>query len=359
MEPPPPPPPRSSLRRWVVAMSLMVLVLVGAAAGVGVSLLHGTSSTESGSNGSVSGSVSQVDHAVVDITSRLAGDVGVAAGTGMLISSSGQVLTNNHVVQSGARITAQVDGSGADYPATVVGVDPVHDVALLQLQGASGLPTISFGDSSSVKVGDGVTALGNALGQGGVPVASSGNVTALGQTITVSNDMGGNETLNNLIEIDAQILQGDSGGPLLDSSGKVVGMVTAAEVSGPRRNPTSTAGYAIPANDALSVVHQIQRGGGGSVQVGNPPIIGVEIAAGGNGAGVMVSGVQPGSPADQAGISPGDVLTAVDGQAVTSAAQLSSAVRVHKAGDQIRVAWIDTRGQPHSGSLRLVAGPPA
>lgn len=359
MEPPPPPPQRSPLRRWAVALALVVVVLVGAAAGVGVSFLHGAPSADQANGGTVSGTVDQVDHAVVDITSRLSGDVGVAAGTGMVISSAGQVLTNNHVVQNGARITAQINGAGAEYPATVVGVDPIHDVALLQLQGVSNLRTVSFGDSSSVKVGDAVTALGNALGQGGVPVSSSGNVTALGQTITVSNDMGGSETLNNLIEMNAQILQGDSGGPLLDSSGKVVGMVTAAEVSGPRRNPTSQAGYAIASNDFLGIVRQIQRGGGGNVQVGNPPVIGVEVTGNGGANGVTVSGVQPGSPADQAGIAAGDVITAINGQAVTSADQLRNDIRAHKVGDQLRIAWSDQEGQAHSASVRLVGGPPA
>lgn len=358
MEPPPPPPRGSSFRRGMVVLALVVVVLAGAAAGVGVSVLHTTSSQDA-SNGAVAGSIDQVERAVVDITSRLSGDLGVAEGTGMVISSGGQVLTNNHVVEQGARITAQIDGSGPEYQAAVVGVDPVHDVAVLQLQGVSNLPTVTFDDSSRVKVNDAVTSLGNALGQGGTPVASSGTVTALGQTITVSNDMGGSETLNNLVEIDAQILQGDSGGPLLNASGKVIGMVTAAEVSGPRRNPTSHAGYAIPSNDVLSVVRQIQHGGGGDVQVGNPPVIGVEVNSSGGASGVPVSAVEQGSPADQAGISAGDVITAIDGHAVTSADQLRNDIRAHRVGDQVRLTWTDPEGQSHSASVRLTGGPPA
>lgn len=358
-EPPPPPPAPPSVRRWMVAVVLITLVIIGGIAGVGVSLWR-TATPAGTPTGSVSGSVNQVDKAVVDITSRLADGSGVAAGTGMVISPTGEVLTNNHVIRGGARITAQIDGAGTEYPVSVVGVDPVHDVALLQLQGTSNLPTVSFADSQPLKVGDTITALGNALGQGGQPVASSGSVTAVGETITVSDEMGGSETLSNLIQIDAQILQGDSGGPLLNAAGKVVGMDTAAEVSGPRRAPQSTAGYAIPANDALNVVRQIQRGGGGSVQPGSPALLGVEGAdSGASRPGVAVTGVQSGSPAEQAGLSNGDVITAIDGQTITSTAQLRTAVLGRKVGDQVRITWVDSGGQTHSASVRLVGGPPA
>ena len=358
---PPPPAQKPGFRRWFIAVMLLVVVVIGAVVGVAVSVWRGAESpvaTTSGS-GSVSGSVEAVDRAVVDVTSRLADGSGIAAGTGMIISSSGEVLTNNHVVRDGAHITAEVDGAGPDIPATVVGVDAVHDVALLQLQGVSGLPTVSFADSASLHVGDGVTTLGNALGQGGQPVSSSGDVTALGQTITVSDEIGGSETLNNLIEINAQILQGDSGGPLLNSSGKVVGMDTAAEVLGVGRDPSSIAGYAIPSNDALNVVKQIQHGGGGTVQPGNVAVLGVEVVGNGTSHGVPVSGVQPQSPADQAGIAAGDVITSIDGKSVTSPSDLRTAIQAHKVGDQVRVGWTDAEGASHTATVRLAAGPPA
>lgn len=358
---PPPPPHERRFRRWFVAVMLLVVVVVGAVAGVGVSLWRGVESpvaTTSGS-GAVSGGVEAVDRAVVDVTSRLADGSGVAAGTGMIISSAGEVLTNNHVVRDGAHITAEVDGAGPDITATVVGVDAVHDVALLQLQGVSNLPTVSFADSSSLHVGDGVTTLGNALGQGGQPVSSSGDVTALGQTITVSDEIGGSETLNNLIEINAQILQGDSGGPLLNSSGQVVGMDTAAEVLGVGRDPSSIAGYAIPSDDALNVVKQIRHGGGGTVQPGNVAVLGVEVVGTGTSHGVPVSGVQPQSPADQAGIAAGDVITSIDGKSVTSPSDLRTVIQGHKVGDEVRVGWTDATGASHTAPVRLAAGPPA
>ena len=356
----PPPPPARRFPRWFVAVILLVVVVVGVVAGVGLSFWRSADNPASISGSrSVSGSVEAVDRAVVDVTSRLADGSGIAAGTGMIITSSGEVLTNNHVVRDGAHITAEVDGAGPDIPATVLGVDAVHDVALLQLQGVSNLPTVSFADSSSLHVGDGVTTLGNALGQGGQPVSSSGDVTALGQTITVSDEIGGSETLNNLIEINAQILQGDSGGPLLNASGNVVGMDTAAEVLGVGRDPSSIAGYAIPSNDALNVVKQIRKGGGGTVQPGSVAVLGVEVVGTGTSRGVPVSGVQPQSPADQAGIAAGDVITSIDGRSVTSPSDLRTAIQAHKVGDQVRVSWLDAGGAGHTAMVRLAAGPPA
>ena len=360
-EPLPPQPGERSFRHWFVAVVLLVVVVIGAVAGVGLSMWHGgdSSAVSSSGGGSVAGDAVTVDRALVDVTSRLADGSGIAAGTGMIISSSGQVLTNNHVVRDGAQITAEVDGAGRDIPATVIGVDAVHDVALLQMQGVSNLPTVTFADSSSLHVGDAVTTLGNALGQGGQPVSSSGSVTALGQTITVSDEIGGSETLSNLIEIDAQILQGDSGGPLLNGSGQVVGMDTAAEVLGAGRAPSSIAGYAIPSDDALRVVKEIQHGGGGTVQPGSVAVLGVEVVGTGTSRGVPVSGVQPQSPADQVGIAAGDVITAIDGRIVTSPDALRRTIQAHKVGDQVGVRWDDSAGQSHAATVTLAAGPPA
>ena len=357
---PPPPASRHATARWIVSLLLIGFVIAGTATGVALLISRGSplSFTTSSGGDAVSGTIAQVDQAVVDVTSRLIGNQGVAAGTGMVINSSGLVLTNNHVIEGGSSVTVQIDGQGPEYNATVVGDDPVNDVALLQMQGVSGLATVTLADSSGVNIGDAVTALGNALGQGGTPNASSGTVTALGQTITVSDEMGGTETLNNLIEMNAPIQRGDSGGPLLNDAGKVIGMDTAAEVGGRRSSSPSTAGYAIPINSAMSIVRQIQQGGGGSVQTGNPPIIGIDVTDAGSANGVPVAGVQSGSPASQAGIVAGDTITSIDGRAVSSATGLRNAIRAHKVGDQIKVGWTDASGQSHSSTLTLIAGPP-
>lgn len=358
---PPPPPPRRAIGRGIVAVVVMACLVVGAAAGVVVLVTRQGPFGPLSDSGAVSGQVAQVEQAVVDVDSRLAGGQGIAAGTGMVITSGGEVLTNNHVIEGAQTSEVQVDGSGPTYPASVIGYDAVNDVALLQMQGASGLPTVGVGDSSSLNVGDSVTAIGNALGQGGPPAVTQGSVTAVGQTITVAGDQGQTETLSDLIEMNAPIQQGDSGGPLLDSSGKVVGMDTAAEVGSGRRQSTSSSGYAIPVNDAMAIVRQIQRGGGGSstVQTGSPPILGVDVSpTSGSSSGVAVSGVEPGTPAERAGIVAGDVITAIDGTDVSSPDGLRTAVRSHHVGDSVTVSWTDTGGQSHSATVRLIAGPP-
>src|SRR5207237_4389226 len=167
--------PGGAFARGVFPVLLFVLLVTGATAGVIVLITRqGALSSLYGSSGATSSAVAQIDQAVVDVTSRLAGGEGSAAGTGMVITSSGEVLTNNHVIAGADTITAQIDGAGPVYTASVVGDDPVNDVALLQLQGVSGLPTVSVGDSSSLSVGQQVTAIGNALGQGGTPTMSQG-----------------------------------------------------------------------------------------------------------------------------------------------------------------------------------------
>src|SRR5262249_37064580 len=156
-------------------------------------------------------------------------------------------------------ITVTVTSSGQTYPATVVGVDPPDDVAVLQIQGASGLSTVSLADSSTVSMGQKVAAIGNALGKGGAPKITGGSVTALGQAISVRDDAGRLEQLHNLIQTNAQISPGDSGGPLVNASGQVVGMITAGAKTVPDQT-TSQTGYAIPVNDAAAIVNQIRAG---------------------------------------------------------------------------------------------------
>ena len=199
---------------------------------------------------------SQVDPALVDIDTTLA-QGGATAGTGMVLTSSGLVLTNNHVIENASTINVQVIGSQRTYSATVLGYSVTDDVALLQLQNASGLKTVTTGNSSNLSVGQPVVAIGNAGGTGGTPTAVGGTITALNQTITAGDAGTLSETLNGLIETNADIQPGDSGGALVNTSGKVVGMNTAAA----QTNGTSTnQGYAIGINQALSLANQIKSG---------------------------------------------------------------------------------------------------
>lgn len=300
----------------------------------------------------------KVDPAIVDITSNLSG--GTAEGTGMVITSGGQVLTNNHVVQGATFVTAQVAGTGRKYTATVVGTDPADDVALLQLQGASNLRTITVGDPSKVATGDPILAIGNALGRGGVPAVAAGTVVAKQQTITATDDTGANaETLTNLIQVDANVLPGDSGGPLVDASGTVIGMDTAASSSGRgfRFRGTSAQGFAIPIDAAMSIVQQLRNGGGAPMTTAQTALLGVEVsdASSQGTAGALVVGIAPGTPAESAGLAPGDVIVTFGGRSITSPSTLTTAVRATKPGDRVQVAWLDQNGQQHSATVQLAA----
>ena len=155
-----------------------------------------------------------------------------AKGTGIVLTSNGEILTNNHVINGATSVSVTDIGNGKTYKATVVGYDESHDIAVLQLSGASGLTTATTGDSSTVNVGDSVVALGNAGGAGGTPSVAAGAVTALNQSITASDESSGSsEQLTGLIETNADIQAGDSGGPLVNSHGQVIGIDTAASTN--------------------------------------------------------------------------------------------------------------------------------
>jgi len=322
---------------------------------------------------------SQVDPGLVDIVSTLGYQQAEAAGTGMVLTSSGEVLTNNHVIEGATSITVADIGNGRSYQAKVVGYDQTKDVAVLQLQGASGLSTVSLGDSSSAAVGQKVTAIGNAGGKGGTPSVVTGQITGLGASITASDEGSGtSEQLTGLISHNAAIQPGDSGGPLVDSAGHVIGMDTAASSSaanGFQFQPGSQAGgqaggqtqaFAIPINEALSVADQVEAGNASStVHIGATAFLGVEIQSADNaaqdgvptGTGAEVAGVLPGSAADNAGIAQGDVITSVDGQSVSSPSALQSAMEQHHPGDSVTIGWTDQFGQSQSATVTLATGP--
>jgi S1-C subfamily serine protease len=299
----------------------------------------------------------RVDPAIVDITVTIAGQ-GQGEATGMILTSSGEVLTNNHVVKGATSISVQVNGTGPQYRATVIGVDPTDDVALVQMTGVSGLPTIPLGTSLSVAVGDQIIALGNALGRGGTPAVTPGVVTGLDQSITVSDPSSNNaETLTGLIQVQAAIQPGDSGGPIVDGSGRVVGMTTAASA---RARRTGRIGFGIPIDNAMTIARQIQSGGGPNVLPGQRGILGIEVDSRARAAGgAVVVGVQPGSPAAGAGMIIGDVITRVDGKTVDSADALSSVLQGRKPGDVVTVQWDSQSGRQHSARVTLASGPPA
>ena len=238
--------PAPSTRRRLLGLGGLRLVRLGLRLG-------------SGSSSSVADDVSP---GLVDINSTFSYQGAGGAGTGIVVSSDGEVLTNNHVIDGATKITATDIGNGKTYDATVVGYDPSHDVAVLKLSDASGLTTAKLGDSSSLKVGDAVTGIGNAGGVGGTPSSADGSITGLNQTITASDEFGGtSERLNGLIQTDADIQPGDSGGPLVDGQGRVIGMDTAGS-AGFQFSGDSGQAFAIPINDALKIALAIVSGKG-------------------------------------------------------------------------------------------------
>jgi S1-C subfamily serine protease len=295
---------------------------------------------------------------VVVIDTNLAYQGGQAAGTGMVLTKSGEVLTNNHVIAGATQIQVVVPQSGQRYAAHVVGYDKTADVAVLQLSDASNLKTVTTGDASKLGVGDHVTAVGNAQGTGRLTPAE-GTVTALNRSITAQDDSGG-ERLSGLIETDAALQPGDSGGPLLDRSHRVVGMDTAA-ASGSRfaayRSTGGGDGFAIPIGRALAIAQRIVSGqGSAEVHVGGTAFLGVEVADSGTG-GATVVGVVGGGPAEAAGLVEGDVITAIDGQAVNAADDVGSVIRSRAPHASVTIDYLDATGTPGTASVTLGSGP--
>ena len=240
----------------------------------------GSSSAPNGTTSSAplsAAAIAKLDSSIVDITAETATKTGQVAGTGMIITSNGEVLTNNHVIDDTINIKAKVVGTGTTYSVKVIGYDATDDVALVQLVGASNLPTISLGNSSNLSPGDSITVLGNALGRGGAP-AVTGTVAQLGAQITASDDSGDNETLTGMIQVSAAIQPGDSGGPEVNSAGQVIGMTTAGQTSGnPNQAAGSTTGFAIPINKAMSIVSEIRSGSGPNIHIGLAALLGVAV----------------------------------------------------------------------------------
>ena len=437
--PMPPMPPRPPRRR-VGALSYLLVALAAGALGAGsvVALYHPTANNTSQASpqpsssalnppppssavpqpGSSSPSTSAGEQAIVNkvapglviINTTLQYNSEQAAATGMVITSDGLVLTNNHVIEDSTSINART-ANGHQYQAKVLGYDVTGDIALIQLQGASGLKTVPIGNSSSLKTGDSVVGMGNAEGQNAI-VPVTGQVTALNQTITAGDEGGSvtQETLHDMIQTNADIVSGDSGGPLANSAGQVIGMDTAGNDGGFAVQQNSS-GYAIPIQNALAVVAQIRQGQASStVTIGYPPFMGVYIGQGsnsdpqaqaqlqnggngfggngfggfggngnGNGnqncytsdqnlvapanianvnSGTLILGTICGGPAMAAGMTAGSVITAVNGQAIGSPDSLTGVVSKFKPGTTINVTWVSPSGHRSTSSIKLSAGPP-
>ncbi|MHB8488089.1 MAG: S1C family serine protease [Candidatus Dormibacteria bacterium] len=313
--------------------------------------------------------IAKLDSAIVDITADTAVPGGQVAGTGMIITSNGEVLTNNHVISDTVNIRAQIDGTGTTYRVKVIGYDINDDIALVQLVGASNLPTVPIGDSSKLSPGDPITVLGNALGRGGTPAVVSGTVAALGAQITASDDSGDNETLTGMLQVSAAIQPGDSGGPEVNAAGQVIGMTTAGQTSGnPNQQTASTTGFAIPINKAMQIVAEIRSGSGPHIHIGLAALLGVKVSAtvptplpDGTGVdctasratqGAWVSGVTA-NPAVSAGVTACGRITSIGGSTITNTSDLHIAMGGFQVGQTVTLTWIDSSGASHTASITL------
>lgn len=288
-------------------------------------------------------------------------DESLVAGTGMVLSPSGEILTNNHVIEGATAISVTDVGNRSMYPASVVGYDRALDIAVLQIAGGSGLKTADIADTSQVTIGEGVIAIGNGAGTGGAPSYSGGSITATGQSITAEDETSADsEQLSRLVETNADVIPGDSGGALVDAAGKVVAMLTAGsqgfEVPGP-----ATEGYGIPIGEALSVASQIERGRGtGTVHVGATASLGVYLGPATPGSpGAAITEVVPGGPADSAQLVPGDTITAFEGRPVGSPDSLTSLLLRDTPGAWVDIQYLDPSGQRQVVEVQLDSGPPA
>jgi serine protease Do len=307
----------------------------------GPALLNGTTNIET--------VIDKVLPAVVsiDATSGSSGLGNEEQGTGTIITSGGEVVTNNHVIAGATTITVTLWGTTKPMPATLVDTDPTNDVALLQITSASNLPTVSYGNSDDVQVGDGVVAIGNALGlSAGSPTVTQGIISATGRTVQASDATGTvTETLTNMFQTDAAINPGNSGGPLVDSSGKVIGMNTAVASSG--SSQAQNIGFAIPANRISQLLPKLRTKSIGNSTQNGSGYLGVfietltpELRSAYNFVpteGAVVTEVTSGSPADAAGIEQGDVIVSINGKSVTSADQLTTTIQADAPGTRVTI----------------------
>ncbi len=292
--------------------------------------------------------VKRVEKSIVSIDVKGSGEED--QGTGMILTSDGLVVTNNHVIAAAAQsgsITVTQTGSTKPLPATLIGTNPINDVALIRINNAHNLPTVTFGNSNALEVGDSVVAIGNALGlAAGTPTVTSGIVSALGRTVTASTTSS-TETLNNMIQTDAAINPGNSGGPLLDAQGDVIGMNTAVAGTLSDGSSAQNIGFAIPVSTIEQLLAKLKAG---ESVVNHGAFIGVELSTltpalqfeygYTESQGAVVMSVIAGTGAAAAGVQQGDVITAINGQSVASDSDVSSIVSSLRPGDVINMTVI-------------------
>ncbi len=331
---------------------------------------QGGGSSASSGQPNISSVVERIKPAVVQITSEQVQvdrfnqpfSVPAGVGSGVLYDSKGYILTNDHVVEGAQKLTVSLtDGRSMD--ATLVGADPRTDLAVLKVSG-SNLPVAQLGDSSSLKSGDWVIAIGNALGLPGGPTVTVGVVSALHRTLQEPSSSSGaaGPFLFDLIQTDAAINPGNSGGPLVDLNARVVGINTLVAGEAEPGVPSQGIGFAIAISTAQPIAQQLVSNG----QVQHPYIgisyvplnaavaaqLGTTVQQ-----GAVVTEVAPGSPAAQAGLRANDIVTKVDGKDLADESALAAALASHKPGDKVTFT-INRAGSTQDIAITLGTAPP-
>jgi putative serine protease PepD len=321
--------------------------------GAGASTILGTAPATSNAVNAAPGSVTAAAQtampSTVDIQVTMS--QGTAEGSGVILTADGDVLTNNHVV-AGSTGNIQVTlADGSQHAATVVGTSPSYDLAVIRLQGVSGLTPATLGQSSGVQVGEPVVAIGSPQGLTGT--VTSGIVSALNRTVQVQGDTGAAVVYNGL-QTDAPINQGNSGGPLVNLDGQVVGINSAIATGSTQSTGSIGLGFAIPVDQARRVAQEIINSG-----TATKPLLGVQGSTANSSAvdGAPIASVQPGSPAANAGLVAGDVVTQVGNQRVENFSDLVARIGSYAPGQQVTLTVTNGGGQQRTVNVTLGSQP--
>ncbi|MDW3216157.1 MAG: trypsin-like peptidase domain-containing protein [Ilumatobacteraceae bacterium] len=349
---PPPPPPQRKRRRWagrVAAGAALAIAMVGAGV-TGAVVQHRLdedptppqrSSGEALDIGAVRADdlppidvaavAAYVAPSIVTISADIDGPEGVGGsiGTGVITTSDGEILTNAHVVEDATAIRVRLAGETEPRPATLLAADAGNDLALLRVAGDDFVPA-TFADADSMRIGDEVVAIGFALDLDGAPSVTRGIVSALDRTIVTA---GG--ALDGLVQTDAAISSGNSGGPLVDALGQVVGINTAV-ARGDATVAATNIGFAISVGEALPIIESLREQADGEPRDEGYLGVGLDDRRDG-GQGAIIAQVEEGTPAEAAGLLPGDIVISVDGAPIEGGAGLVAAVRDQEPGDELEI----------------------
>jgi putative serine protease PepD len=354
-------------RALLLAFGLVVVIAAGVVGALIANAVNSpsnatTTAASEAASSSLCNVISIADQELPSVVTIFAGGgTSGGVGSGEVIRSDGYILTNNHVilpaVAGGSLEVVFTDGSTA--PATITGRDPLTDLAVIHVSGISDLRTISVGNSSDLRIGQGVVALGAPLGLSST--VTSGIVSALGRTVHVPGEASRTALLIDAVQTDAAINPGNSGGALVNCAGDLVGIPTAGAAipspSGEASGGSIGLGFAIPVNLATKVADEIIATGTVThafIGIQTEPLLASATGESGEAQGLRVAAVVAGGPAASAGLRVGDIITSIDGAQAVSTDQLMAVTLTRRAGDQVKIGY-ERSGSPHTATITLAA----